>query len=282
MSKIAIVVDSTGCLDPKVTEELNIFTSYLIILFGTEALQEFAEVGPELFVEKSSKMKDLPSTSQPSPGQVMELYDRIFAEGYDEIIHVTIAEALSGTYQNAVNVARDYDGKVHVFDSRNVAFGQGNMAVQAANLAKAGKTSAEILAVLEDIRTHTGLVAAIAELTNLKKGGRLSNASAAIGGLLNIKPIIAVNPEGKVEAVNKVRNFKKALKAIVEHVQDQKLSDDYELCVLHMENPEGAATAKAELQAAYPNLNIQTRPISLVLAVHAGPGAVAISWGKKA
>lgn len=282
MSKIAIVVDSTGCLDPKVTEELNIFTSHLIILFGTEALQEFKEVTPELFEEKSAKMKDLPSTSQPSPGQVMELYDGIFAKGYDEIVHITIAEALSGTYQNAANVASDYDGKVHVFNSRQVAFAQGNMAVQAAKMAAEGKTSGQILSKMEEISRSSGIVAAIAELTNLKKGGRLSNASAFLGGILNIKPIIVSDPQGKIEAVEKVRTFKKALKAIVEHVKSQNLNDDYELCVLHQLNPEGAAEVKKELEAIYPNINIQTRPISLVLAVHAGPGAVAIGWGKKA
>jgi len=281
MSKIAIVVDSTGCLDPKVTEELNIFTSHLIILFGMEALQEFKEVTPELFVKKSAEMKNLPSTSQPSPGQVMELYDSIFEKGYEEIIHITIAEALSGTYQNAANVASDYDGKVHVFNSRQVAFAQGNMAVQAAKMAEAGKTSGQILSKMEEISRSSGIVAAIAELENLKKGGRLSNASAVLGGLLNIKPIIATDPQGKIEAVNKVRTFKKALKAIVAYVEEQKLNGDYELCVLHMENPDGAAEVRSELEKLYPNINIQTRPISLVIAVHAGPGAVAISWGKK-
>jgi DegV family protein with EDD domain len=282
MSKIAIVVDSTGCLDPKVVEELNIYTSYITILFGMEALQEFKEVTPEMFVQKSAQMKDLPSTSQPAPGQVKELYDGIFADGYEEIIHIAISEALSGTYQNAVNVASEYDGKVHVVNSRQIAFPQGNMAVQAAEMAKAGKSAAAILSKMEELSRASGLVAAIAELTNLKKGGRLSNASAALGGLLNIKPIIAIQPSGKVEAVNKVRTFKKALKAIVSHLEEQKLTDDYELCVLHMENPSEAAIVHEELAKAYPNLNIQLRPISLVLAVHAGPGAVAIGWGKKA
>ena len=281
MSKIAIVVDSTGCLDPKVAEELNIFTSNLIILFGEEALQEFAEVTPEMFVKKSAAMKDLPSTSQPSPGQVMELYDNILAQGYEEIVHIAISEALSGTYQNAFNVASDYDGKIHVINTRQVAFSQGNMAVQAAKMAASGKSAAAIISKMEEISRASGLVAAIYELTNLKKGGRLSNASAALGGLLNIKPIIALTPEGKIEAVNKVRTFKKALKAIVAHAEELKLTNDYELCVLHMENPEGAAETVAELQAIYPALNIQIRPLSLVLAVHAGPGAVAVGWGKK-
>ncbi|MCL1949853.1 MAG: DegV family protein [Turicibacter sp.] len=282
MSKIAIVVDSTGCIDPKTVEELNIFISYIVILFGTEALQEFKEVTPEMFVQKSGQMKDLPSTSQPSPGQVMELYDSIFAEGFEEIIHIAISEALSGTYQNAVNVGRDYDGKVHVVNSRQIAFPQGNMAVQAAKMAQAGKSAAAILSKMEELSRASGLAAAIADLTNLKKGGRLSNASAALGGLLNIKPIIAITPEGKVEAVNKVRTFKKALKGIVSHLEEQKLTDEYELCVLHMENPKDAAVVHEELTALFPNIDIQIRPISLVLAVHAGPGAVAIGWGKKA
>jgi len=119
-------------------------------------------------------------------------------------------------------------------------------------------------------------------MTNLKKGGRVSNFSAALGGILNIKPIIAIQPTGKVEAVNKVRTFKKALKAIVDHTKEQNLGDNYELSVLHMENAADAETVKQELQAVYPNMDISVRPISLVLAVHAGPGAVAVSWGKKA
>ena len=280
-NKIAIITDSTASLTEDLLKEYNIYSSYLMIIFGTDSYQEFKEISPAKFLELSSSQRELPSTSQPAIGLTVELYKKLFADGYDEIIHVTISGAISGSYASAVSAAEMVDAsKIHVFDSKTLVFSQGWLAIEASKLAKEGKSSAEILAVLEEMRKHTNLTAAVKTLDNLKKGGRLSNAEAVIGGLLQIKPIVYLTPEGKIEAAGKVRTFKKAIQFLIDTVKNANLDDNYEICVLNMENPEEAAILKAAVNELHPNHKIHELPLSLVVSAHVGPGALAVSWVK--
>ena len=279
--KIAIVTDSTGCIPQQVAAEYGIDISHIMIIFKDQAYQEFKEISPEKFVELLGTQAELPSTSQPSPGLTVELYEEILGRGFDHIIHITISSKLSGTYQSAVNCAEMVDAsKITVFDSLSVAFPQGALAIEAAKMVRNGASVEEILSQLEELRKTTHVSAAILKLDNLKKGGRLSNAQAALGSLLNIKPIIQVQPEGNVEAIDKVRTFKKAIAALAAQVKDAKLDESYEIGVLHIENEEDAKKLMEEVAAVYPNNKIHLLPLSLVLSVHTGPGAVAMTWIK--
>ena len=130
------------------------------------------------------------------------------------------------------------------------------------------------------MRKHTNLTAAIKTLDNLRKGGRLSNAEAVIGGLLQIKPIVHLVESGKIEAAGKVRTFKKAIQFLVDTAKNANLDESYEICVLNMENAEDAATLKSALKEIYQNIKIHVSPLSLVVSAHVGPGAVAVSWIK--
>ena len=280
-NKVAIVTDSTASLTEEILKEYNIYSSYLMIIFGNESYQEFKEITPAKFLELSSSQKELPSTSQPAIGLTVELYEKLFADGYDEIIHVTISSAISGSYASAVSASEMVNAeKIHVFDSRILVFPQGALAIEASKMAKEGKTAAEIIPVLEGMRDHTNLTAAIKNLENLKKGGRLSNAEAVIGGLLQIKPIVHLTEEGKIVAAGKVRTFKKAIDFLIDTAKNANLNEDYEICVLNMENPEEAAILKTAIREIYPNIKIHELPLSLVVAAHVGPGAVAVSWIK--
>jgi len=281
--KIAIVSDSTGCLTKELVKEHNIYTSYLSIVFDNESYQEFKEISSAKFVELSAAQNDLPSTSQPSPGVTVEIYKKIFSEGYDEIIHLTISGALSGSYTSAVSAAQMVDAsKIHVFDTRTVAYPQGALAMEAAKLAKAGKSVAEIIAELERLQKDVALVTAINDMTNLKKGGRVSAISASLGSLLSIKPIIVLTPEGSLAAAGKVRTFNKAIKFLIDEARKAKLDPTKdEVGILHMENPEAAKLLKSEILTVYPGIKIVELLLSLVVSVHAGPGAAAIGWIKK-
>lgn len=280
-NKVAIITDSTASLADELLKEHNIYTSYLMIIFGNDSYQEFKEISPAKFLELSASQKELPSTSQPAIGLTVELYEKLLGDGYDEIIHVTISAAISGSYQSAVSAAEMVNAeKIHVFDSRTLVFPQGALAIEASKLAKAGKTASEIIPVLEAMRPHTNLTAAIKNLENLKKGGRLSNAEATIGGLLQIKPIVHLTEAGIIEAAGKVRTFKKAIGFLIDTAKNANLDESYEICVLNMENPEEGAILKAAIQEIYPNVTIHESSLSLVVSAHVGPGAVAVSWIK--
>ena len=283
-NKIAIVTDSTASLTEALLKEHNIYSSYLMIIFGEDAYQEFKEISPAEFLAKCASFPELPSTSQPAIGLTVELYEKLFADGYDEIIHITISGEVSGSYASAVSAAEMVDkNKIHIFDSKTMVFGQGGLAIEASKMAKAGKSVTEIITVLETLRPTTALIAAVKTLENLRKGGRLSNAGAVIGGMLQIKPVVHLTKSGTIEALGKVRTFKKAIQFLVDQARDANLDEnEYEFCVLNMENPEEGAILKSMIREVYPNIQIHETPLSLVVGSHIGPGAVAVSWYKKA
>lgn len=281
MAKVAIVSDSTGCIPAETVKALDIYINYISVVFGTESYREFIDMSPEEFLERSANYNGLPTTSQPSPGQTIALYESLFEQGYEDIIHINISSQLSGSHQTALTCAEMVNPEhIHVFDSRTVTYTQGMFAVYAAMKAKEGASAQEILEYLEMIRENNQFYAAINDLTNLRKGGRLSNVEAALGSLLQIKPICQIQPDGTFQAVEKIRTFKKALKRLIEISKEAQLTEDYQLVVMHIGNEEAAKTVQTELQEIYPNHEINIYSISLVVAVHGGPGAVAVGWVK--
>jgi len=280
MSKrVAIVSDSTSGLTAEMLREYNIHPSYLMIIFGTDSYQEFKEITPEKFLELSRAQTELPTTSQPSPGITVEIYENLLQDGYEEIVHLTISSGLSGSYQSAVSAAAMVDAdKIHVFDTQVVAYPQGALAVEAAKMATDGASAAEIVARLTDLRDNVEFIAAIDDMTNLKKGGRVSAIQAGLGSVLQVKPVLNMI-DGSLAPLSKVRTFKKAIDFLVSQAVEANLDPAKdEIGVVHMENPEAAASIKEKILEAYPEITVVELPLSLVVSVHAGPGAAAIGW----
>ncbi|HAX73935.1 MAG TPA: DegV family protein [Firmicutes bacterium] len=281
MSKVAIICDSTGCIPAEEIEKYGLNISYISLVFGQDVYREFIDMTPEQFIEKCASYPGLPTTTQPTPGATMELYESLLEQGYDDVIHITISSHLSGSYQTSVSCAEMVNPeKIHIFDSRTVTYTQGMFGVYAAKMAQDGANVQEILTYLEMIRENNQFYAAIYDLTNLRKGGRLSNVEAALGNLLQIKPICQIQPDGSFQAIEKIRTFKKSLKRLVEIGAEANLTEDYQLVVMHIANEESAKLVQAELREVYPNHEINIYNISLVVAAHGGPGAVAIGWVK--
>lgn len=280
-NKIAIVSDSSAGLADEMLKEYGIYTSYLLIVFDNDSYEEFKEITPEKFFELSATQDELPTTSQPVLGSTIETYENILKDGYDEIIHITLSSGLSGSYQSALHAASMVDPKkIHVFDSKTVAFPQGALAIAAAKLAKAGKDVPEIISELERIQETMHVSATVKTLDNLKKGGRLSNASAIIGSMLQVKPIISMSAEGKLEAVSRVRTFKKAVQTLIDITTQANLDDSYEIGIIQVLNPEDAATLKEAISEIYPSITIHILPLSLAVSAHVGEGTVAVTWVK--
>ena len=281
LNKIAIISDSSAGLSEEVLKEYSIYTSYLMVIFGNDSYQEFKELSPDEFARLSAEQEELPTTSQPALGLIVEMYENLLNEGFDDIIHITISGGLSGAYQSAMNAAEIVNAdRIHVFDSKSVSFPQGVLAVTAAKLAKAGKNAIVIISELEKVQKTIHVSASVKTLENLKKGGRLSNASAVIGSMLQVKPIIAMSAEGKLEAIAKVRTFKKAIQYLIDTAKAANLDESYEIGVIHVLNLEDAETLKNAIAELYPNITIHVLPLSLVVSAHVGEGLVALTWVK--
>jgi len=279
--KIAIITDSTAGLPEAMTKAHGIYISHLMILFGNDSYQEFKTITTEKFIELSAAQSELPTTSQLSPGLTVEMYEKVLKDGYDEIIHITLSSGLSGSYQAAVSAAQMVEThKVHVFDSKTTSFPQGGLAIEATKLVKAGKNAEEIIQKLHEIRSTSGAFATVKTLENLKKGGRLSNASAVIGGMLQIKPVITMSDAGTLDAISKVRTFNKAIQFLIDAAKDANLDESFEIAVMHVQNLEDVTALKDAIAKIYPKLKIHVIEISLVIAVHVGEGALGVSWLK--
>ena len=200
MSKIAIICDSTGSISEAQQKEYNIFINYLSIIFGSESFREFKDISPEEFIKRCENHEGLPTTSQPAPGIIIEMYESLLEQGYEHVIHITLSSQLSGSYQSAVTCADMVDpDRIHIIDSRTVTYTQGMFAVNAAKKVQEGASIEEVLNYLGMIKENNEFYAAINDLTNLRKGGRLSNVEAKLGSFLQIKPITHIEPDGTLQ-----------------------------------------------------------------------------------
>ena len=228
--------------------------------------------------------KEFPKTSTPSPMEIKKIIDKEFASGADEVIIITLSSRLSGANNLANLVAMDYDGKVKVFDTKNIAIGSGFYAYRAAELRDQGHNADEIIKIMEDdrakMKSRTYFV--IPELTNLINGGRIGKVKGVIGQLLHIKPIITCDADGVYYDTDKVRGFAKAQRRLVDRIKDElKDAKDYYLSICHGANPEALEAVKDALKDEVARAKIYVEEqIAPTLAVHTGRGLVGVAYYK--
>ncbi|MBR2517521.1 DegV family protein, partial [Geobacillus sp.] len=214
--KIAIVTDSTAYLPKDVRERLGIRMIPLSVIFGDETYREEIDMTADEFFVKIKQSPKLPTTSQPSVGEFVNLFTAIREEGYDAVISIHLSSGISGTYQGAVTAGTMVEGlRVYAYDSEISCMAQGFYAIEAAEMAKAGKMPEEILARLDEMKRTLRAYFMVDDLSHLQRGGRLTGAQAFIGGLLQIKPLLRF--ENKVIVpFEKIRTRKKAIHRIEE------------------------------------------------------------------
>ncbi|MFX3633317.1 MAG: DegV family protein [Candidatus Pristimantibacillus sp.] len=279
MGKIRIVTDSTGDIPLQVREELGIEMVPLKVLFGEETYLDAVTIKSEQFYEKLASSSALPTTSQPSPVEFQELYERILQEDPEAvIISIHLSAALSGTYQSAIIAQSMLDGDpdVTIIDSRSASYGFGVRVVAAARMAQAGESKEAILAEIERLERETDLFFLVDTLEYLQKGGRIGKASALIGSILNIKPILSLEKDGTVHSVDKVRGTKKAMNRITD-LLEQRFSKDPVGMTIAWTQGEDVAMELSELLKS--RLNVQTvnyTRIGAVIGTHVGPGTSAV------
>lgn len=285
MKKTAIVTDSNSGITQAQGKELGITVLPMPFYINEELFFEDISLTQEEFYEKLEEEADI-STSQPSPGDVLDLWDELLKE-YDEIVHIPMSSGLSSTCETAMSLANDYEGKVQVVDNQRISVTQQESVLDAIKLRDAGKSAAEIKAVLEKEKMESTIYITVDTLKYLKKGGRITPAAAALGTVLNLKPVLTIQGE-KLDAFAKVRGWKAAkrtmLKAIEKDIQERFAGKEKNL-VLGMAyggNQEEAKEWETEIRKVFPDYELKCAPLSLSVACHIGKGALAIACTKKA
>ena len=286
MRKIAIVTDSNSGITQDEGRKLGISVLPMPFYINEVMYLEGVTLSQEEFYEQLKKDEPI-STSQPNPGEVCGLWDTLLKE-YDEIVHIPMSSGLSASCETAMGLARDYDGKVQVVDNQRISVTQKQSVMDALTLVQAGKSAAEIHEILEAESRESSIYITLETLKYLKKGGRITPAAAAIGTVLNLKPVLQIQGD-KLDAYSKVRGKKQAkrvmLKAMKEDFDSRfaEYAKRGEMCLemAYTGNQEEAEEFKKEVQEMFPDYEIQMDPLSLSVACHIGHGALAVACSKK-
>ena len=285
MSKIAIVTDSNSGITQAEAPELGIFVLPMPFMIDEETFFEDIDLTQEQFYEKLSTGAGI-STSQPSPESVMKLWDDILKE-YDEIVHIPMSSGLSGSCQSAMMLAEEYDGRVQVVNNQRISVTQRQSALDAVLLAQKGMSAAKIKDFLEKDKFNSSIYIMLDTLYYLKKGGRITLAAATIGTLLKIKPVLQIQGD-KLDAFAKARTTAQGksimINAIKSDIENRfggmQKPDSIWLEIAHTQNEEAAMALRDEVLQIYPGANIVINPLSLSVACHIGPGALALACCK--
>lgn len=279
MGVIKIVTDSTADIPKRVREQYGIEMVPLKCMFGAESFLDGITISNDQFYERLASSAALPTTSQPSPVEFTETYEKLYKKFPDaQVISIHLSSGLSGTYQSALlgSSLMEEPGDVTVIDSRSVSYGLGMLVVKAADMAAAGSSKEEILAVIEAMMNDQKIYFLLDTLEYLQKGGRIGKAAALFGSILNIKPILTIDREGEVSAVDKVRGTKKAMQRIIDLLKADFGSDPIEMTVGWTHKRELALELAGLAQGQLDVRNIRQTDIGAVIGTHAGPGAAAL------
>lgn len=280
--RTAVVTDSTANLDQETIDKYGIKVVPIpYIIDGTEYQDGVDLTRPE-FYEKMRNAKDFPTTSQPPVGEMINLYNQLADEGYDAVISIHIAGTISGLMTTLNNLKGQLDNiKLYPIDSSITEVPMGWMVKLAARMAAQNEDAEKIVAAVEQLKKQYDAVFVVDDLKNLAHGGRLSNASAFIGTVLKIKPLLHFDKESdKIVAFEKVRSLKKAMKRAQEIIKEETDKADYpfRLLVIHANNEKRGQEWAKEVQEAFPGIPVSLDEFDPVIAVHLGEGALALGF----
>lgn len=284
--KVGIVTDSNSGITQKQAEELGITVLAMPFYIDEQLYFEDITLTQEEFYKQLERDAAI-STSQPSPAEVMETWEKLL-ESYEELVHIPMSSGLSNSCQTAFVLAKEFGGKVQVVDNQRISVTQKQSVRDAMELAKAGKNAAEIKEILERESGESSIYITLETLKYLKKGGRITPAAAALGTVLNLKPVLQIQGD-KLDAFSKARGKKQAKRTMIQAIRadlEGRFKEATEKGLMCLEaaytgNPEEAEEWKAELEKQFPDMTVQMDPLSLSVACHIGQGALAVAVSKK-
>lgn len=281
MEKIAVAICGSSGIDYFCNDHnMKVFRSKILI--DNVEYIDYIDISVEEFYFLLERAKTL-HTAQTPTGELIDLIKSYRNEGFTDLIMITISSGMSGTYQGAYVAANNVSGiNVHVFDSKLIGYPEANLAITAKELIEKGYSVKEILDILEDIRDNSSFMFVVDNLDYLRMNGRLSNASALIGNILKIKPILKINEEGKVIVFEKIRTKSKAIERMLELFLETIKEKDVDCYILYTNNYDEANDFRNKIyQTTNKFKNINLYPLPPVIGVHAGPGGLAIGYVPK-
>ena len=274
--KLAVITDSSAVLQPTTLANKDVFVLPIPVTIDEESFVEGQNLTAEEFYQKMAASEDLPKTSQPSLLELEEILTALQANGYTHAVGLFLSSGISGFYQNIQYLADEFEGLTIAFpDSKITSAPLGMMVENVLKWAAAGQSFEEICAKLDQQIAQTSAFIMVDDLDHLVKGGRLSNAAAILGNLLSIKPILYFTAEGKIEVYEKVRTEKKAVKRLLEILQEKTSDGNYQLAIIHANCPEKADRFKEQLEQAGVTSQLPIVSFGSVIGTHLGEGAIA-------
>ncbi len=278
---LAIVTDSACDLPDAVLDQHGIGLVPLALMMGDTVYEDRVTIQPaDVYRYLRAGQEPHPTTSQPTAARFLEAFAHARA-GADEVLAVILSSTLSGTYANAEAARRSYQGGgIHLVDSRSASLGLGLLALRAAELAEAGWTPAEIAPELVRIRGQSGCFFTVAALENLIRSGRVSRVKGWLGNLLDMKPILEIDDEGRIAPVDRVRGRAALLPRVLEllDVAIPARRERLRMGVVHADAEDEAVRIRDALQQRYRPYQIVVSPVTAVIGVHAGPDAWGVFW----
>ena len=276
MQKIALITDSACDLDLNTLKENNINLLPLRIIYSNGDYRDRIDISPQEVYDNLEK--EVPKTSLPSAQDTEETLNRLEEEGYTHVIYISISSGLSGSF-NAIRLALEDHPKLtsFVYDSKILAYPQGEIVLEVAKLIKEGKSFEEIVKEIPEIRKRVIGYFTINTLEYLKKGGRIGRLAGTVGELLNLKPIITTDEDGVFYNVVKVRGRKQSLSKMTELLKEYLAKGKCEVAVLHAGCEDEAIKYMNSLKDLTNVVSIKIAEISPALGIHGGPGLIGFS-----
>jgi DegV family protein with EDD domain len=273
---LRIVTDGAADMPRAWQEEYDIQIVPVNIHFGDKTYLQYEELDNEGFYRLVDQSKKVPKTSQPSPHQFRQAYEKIAQVG-DTILSIHVTSKLSGTYASAVAASRELAEKFHMipFDSGTGSAAIGIMCREARKLDRAGKTSDEIVKTLEIMRSRCGIILALDTLEYARLSGRVGTLQAAMASMLNVKPI-AVLKDGVLNMAEKVRTRKASLDRILEMVKEEVGNREVMMSVVHARDPKSGEELLERARSIFKTKDLFLSDLSISVAANLGPGTVGI------
>lgn len=287
MRTVAIVTDSNSGITPGQARNLGIFVLPMPFMIDGKTFYEEISLTREEFYAHLANGADI-VTSQPSPDSILNLWNDLLKD-FDEIVHIPMSSGLSGSCETAIMLSREYEGRVEVVNNQRISVTQRQSVLDAMMLAKEGLSAKEIREVLEKDKFNSSIYIMLDTLYYLKKGGRITPAAAALGTILRLKPVLTIQGE-KLDAYAKARTITQAKSIMINALKNDietrfgGVHNDGEiyLQIAHTENREAAEVLARELTEALPGYgDAYIDPLSLSVACHIGPGALAVACCRK-
>ncbi|HMD89843.1 MAG TPA: DegV family protein [Anaerolineaceae bacterium] len=281
MGKIAIVIDSTACMPPELIKGYPIYSAPLQVIWGEESFRDGIDIQPSEFYDRLKTSKITPTSSQVTPSEFKDIYIKLLDEGYD-ILGIYISCKLSGTMDSAIQAKEMLPGKnIELVDSLSAGMAAGFQVLAVARASQNGATLQECKYLAEKARQQCGVFLVVDTLEYLRRGGRIGGGAAFLGTALNLKPILEIR-DGRIEAVEKVWSMSRAIDRMLDLFEKRvNQRSPLRLSALYTNNPEDAELLLERARQRFGINEVSeavSAPVSPVIGVHIGPGALGLCF----